>query len=119
MPVTKEFLKRMIEEMNLIPMSDEELEIILPKVQSTMDGMEQLSELGPLGSQNCPGLSSRSWSMIEEHLDDGRRAEKPGRVPVRGTEQDYPDNHAHVPGIRRLQRAGATASVLNLTSEGL
>ena len=45
MPVTKEFLKRMIEEMNLIPMSDEELEIILPKVQSTMDGMEQLSEL--------------------------------------------------------------------------
>ena len=45
MPVTKEFLKRMIEELNLIPMSDEELEIVLPKVQSTMDGMEQLSEV--------------------------------------------------------------------------
>jgi Asp-tRNA(Asn)/Glu-tRNA(Gln) amidotransferase C subunit len=45
MPVTKDFLKRMIEELDLIPMSDEELEIVLPKVRNMMDGMEQLSEL--------------------------------------------------------------------------
>ncbi len=45
MPVTKDFLKRMIEELNLVPMSDEELEIVLPKVRNMMDGMEQLSEL--------------------------------------------------------------------------
>ena len=45
MPVTKEFLKRMIEELDLIPMSDEELEIILPKVRTMMEGMEQLSKV--------------------------------------------------------------------------
>lgn len=45
MAVTKETLKRMIEELNLIPMSDEELEIVLPRVQSIVDNMEQLSEV--------------------------------------------------------------------------
>ena len=45
MAVTKETLKRMIEELNLIPMSDEELEIVLPRVQSIVDHMEQLSEV--------------------------------------------------------------------------
>ncbi len=45
MAVTKETLKRMIEELNLIPMSDEELEIVLPRIQSIVDHMEQLSEM--------------------------------------------------------------------------
>jgi hypothetical protein len=45
MAVTKETLKRMIEEMNLIPMSDQELDIVLPEVQGMLEGMKQISEL--------------------------------------------------------------------------
>ena len=44
MAVTKETLKRMIDEMGLIPLSDEELDIILPQVQSTVDSGEKLAE---------------------------------------------------------------------------
>ena len=43
MPVSKETLKQMIEDFGLIPMSDEELEIVLPTVQSTVDGTKQVS----------------------------------------------------------------------------
>ena len=65
MAVTKETLKRMIEELNLIPMSDEELEIVLPRVQSIVDNMEQLSEVDLSRNQGFPRLSSRSRSLIE------------------------------------------------------
>ena len=44
MAVTKETLKRMIDEMRLIPLSDEELDIILPEVQSVTDSGRKLSE---------------------------------------------------------------------------
>ena len=44
MAVTKETLKRMIDEMGLIPLSDEELAIILPQVQSTVDSGQKLAE---------------------------------------------------------------------------
>ncbi len=44
MAVTKETLKRMIDEMGLIPLSDEELDIILPQVQSTVDSGRKLAE---------------------------------------------------------------------------
>ena len=44
MAVTKETLKRMIDEMGLIPLSDEELDIILPEVQSVTDSGRKLSE---------------------------------------------------------------------------
>ena len=44
MAVTKETLKRMIDEMGLIPLSDEELDIILPQVQSTVDSGQKLAE---------------------------------------------------------------------------
>ena len=44
MAVTKETLKRMIDEMGLIPLSDEELDIILPQVQSTVESGRKLAE---------------------------------------------------------------------------
>ncbi len=44
MAVTKETLKRMIDEMGLIPLSDEELDIILPQVQSTVESGQKLAE---------------------------------------------------------------------------
>ena len=44
MAVTKETLKRMIDEMGLIPLSDEELDIILPEVQSITEAGRKLSE---------------------------------------------------------------------------
>ena len=44
MAVTKETLKRMIDEMGLIPLSDEELDIILPEVQSMAEAGRKLSE---------------------------------------------------------------------------
>ena len=50
MPVSKETLKRMIEDFGLIPMSDEELEIVLPTVQSTVDGTKQVSSEVDLSS---------------------------------------------------------------------
>jgi len=39
MAVSKETLKRMVEEMNLIPLSDEELDQVVCEVQSWLDGM--------------------------------------------------------------------------------
>ena len=44
MAVTKETLKRMIDDMGLIPLSDEELDIILPEVQSITEAGRKLSE---------------------------------------------------------------------------
>lgn len=44
MVVTRETLKRMIDEMGLIPLSDEELDIILPQVQSTVESGQKLAE---------------------------------------------------------------------------
>ena len=44
MAVTKETLKRMIDEMDLIPLSDEELDIILPEVQNMTEAGRKLSE---------------------------------------------------------------------------
>ena len=44
MAITKETLKRMIDEMGLIPLSDEELDIILPQVQSTVESGQKLAE---------------------------------------------------------------------------
>jgi hypothetical protein len=44
MTLTKETLKRMIEELNLIPLSDKELDVILPEVQGMVEGAEKLSE---------------------------------------------------------------------------
>ena len=44
MAVTKETLKRMIEELNLIPLSDKELDVILPEVQDMVDGAEKLAK---------------------------------------------------------------------------
>ena len=44
MAVTKETLKRMIDEMGLIPLSDEELDVILPQVQSTVESGQKLAE---------------------------------------------------------------------------
>ena len=44
MAVTKETLKRMIDEMGLIPLSDEELDIILPEVQNMAEAGRKLSE---------------------------------------------------------------------------
>ena len=44
MAVTRETLKRMIDEMGLIPLSDEELDIILPQVQSTVESGQKLAE---------------------------------------------------------------------------
>ena len=44
MAVTKETLKRMIDEMGLIPLSDEELDIILPEVQKMTESGQKLAE---------------------------------------------------------------------------
>ncbi len=44
MAVTRETLKRMIDEMGLIPLSDKELDIILPQVQSTVESGQKLAE---------------------------------------------------------------------------
>ena len=45
MAVTKETLKRMIDEMGLIPLSDEELDIILPKCRRcTVESGQKLAE---------------------------------------------------------------------------
>ena len=44
MAVTRETLKRMIDEMGLIPLSDEELDIILPEVQNIAEAGRKLSE---------------------------------------------------------------------------
>jgi hypothetical protein len=43
MPVDKETLRQMIEDFDLTPMSDEELEIVLPTIQTMVDGMRQVS----------------------------------------------------------------------------
>ena len=45
MAVSKETLKRMVEEMNLIPLSDEELDQVLPEVQGLVDVMSEYSEV--------------------------------------------------------------------------
>lgn len=45
MAVSKETLRRMVEEMNLIPLSDEELDQTLPEVQAMVDAMSELSEV--------------------------------------------------------------------------
>ena len=44
MPVTKETLKRMIDELDLIPLSDEELDVILPQVQDMADAGRKLAK---------------------------------------------------------------------------
>ncbi len=44
MAVTRETLKRMIDEMGLIPLSDEELDIILPEVQKMTESGQKLAE---------------------------------------------------------------------------
>ena len=43
MAISKETLKKMIEEMDLIPLSDKELDQILPEVQEIVDLMSELS----------------------------------------------------------------------------
>jgi Asp-tRNA(Asn)/Glu-tRNA(Gln) amidotransferase C subunit len=45
MAVSKETLQRMVEEMNLIPLSDKELDRILPEVQDLIDTMSELSDV--------------------------------------------------------------------------
>ena len=45
MAVSKETLRRMVEEMDLIPLSDEELDQTLPEVQALVDAMSELSEV--------------------------------------------------------------------------
>jgi Asp-tRNA(Asn)/Glu-tRNA(Gln) amidotransferase C subunit len=45
MTISKELVVRLIEEQGLIPMSDEELEIALPTIQSIADNMKEISEL--------------------------------------------------------------------------
>jgi hypothetical protein len=45
MAVTRETLKRMIEELDLIPMSDDELDLILLDVQDVIDGLERVKNL--------------------------------------------------------------------------
>jgi Asp-tRNA(Asn)/Glu-tRNA(Gln) amidotransferase C subunit len=45
MAVSKETLQRMVEEMNLIPLSDKELDQILPEVQDLIDTMSELSDV--------------------------------------------------------------------------
>jgi Asp-tRNA(Asn)/Glu-tRNA(Gln) amidotransferase C subunit len=45
MTISKELVVRLIEEQGLIPMSDEELEIALPTIQSIADNMKDISEL--------------------------------------------------------------------------
>ena len=44
MTISKELLVRLIEEQGLIPMSDEELDIALPTIQSNLDNMKDISE---------------------------------------------------------------------------
>ena len=44
MAVSKETLRSMVEEMNLIPLSDKELDLILPEVQELIDAMSELSD---------------------------------------------------------------------------
>ena len=45
MAVSKETLRSMVEEMNLIPLSDKELDLILPEVQELIDAMSELSDV--------------------------------------------------------------------------
>ena len=45
MAVSKETLRSMVEEMNLIPLSDKELDLILPEVQELTDAMSELSDV--------------------------------------------------------------------------
>jgi hypothetical protein len=45
MTVTKETLRRMITEFDLIPMSDQELDIILPELQQTGEDMKKLAKV--------------------------------------------------------------------------
>jgi hypothetical protein len=45
MTVSKETLRGMVEEMDLIPMSDEELEQALPEIQALVDAMSELLEV--------------------------------------------------------------------------
>ncbi len=45
MAVSKETLQRMVEEMNLIPLSDKELDQILPEVQDLINTMSELSDV--------------------------------------------------------------------------
>ena len=45
MAVSKETLKTMVEEMDLIPLSDKELDQILPEVQELVDLMSDLSDV--------------------------------------------------------------------------
>ena len=45
MAVSKEALQRMVEEMNLIPLSDKELDQILPEVQDLIDAMSEPSDV--------------------------------------------------------------------------
>jgi Asp-tRNA(Asn)/Glu-tRNA(Gln) amidotransferase C subunit len=45
MAVSKETLTRMVEEMNLIPLSDKELDMILPEVQDLITTMSELSDV--------------------------------------------------------------------------
>ena len=45
MTVSKETLRGMVEEMDLIPMSDEELDQTLPEIQALVDAMSELLEV--------------------------------------------------------------------------
>ena len=45
MTISKALLVKLIEEKGLIPMSDEELEIALPTIQSIEDNMKEISEM--------------------------------------------------------------------------
>ena len=42
---SKETLRSMVEGMNLIPLSDKELDLILPEVQELIDAMSELSDV--------------------------------------------------------------------------
>lgn len=42
MKVTRETLKTMTREFDLVPLTDEELDIVLPNVQAMVDGLKQL-----------------------------------------------------------------------------
>ena len=45
MTISKALLVKLIEEQGLIPMSDEELEIALPTIQSIAENMKEISEM--------------------------------------------------------------------------